>query len=45
MKLLGGWNWYQPRWLAWLPDFSVEGERPRPIPPTASQAPRTPEPV
>ena len=19
MKLLGDWNWYLPRWLAWLP--------------------------
>jgi hypothetical protein len=19
MKLLGEWNWYLPRWLAWLP--------------------------
>jgi RND superfamily putative drug exporter len=46
MKLLGDWNWYLPRWLAWLPNFSVEGERPRPAPPpAASQAPRTREPV
>jgi RND superfamily putative drug exporter len=21
MKLLGDWNWYLPRWLAWLPRF------------------------
>jgi RND superfamily putative drug exporter len=45
MKLLGDWNWYLPRWLAWLPDFSVEGERPRPAPPAPSQPPRTREPV
>jgi RND superfamily putative drug exporter len=46
MKLLGDWNWYLPRWLAWLTNFSVEGERPRPAPPpAASQAPRTREPV
>ncbi|HEV3471892.1 MAG TPA: MMPL family transporter, partial [Actinomycetota bacterium] len=24
MKLLGDRNWYFPRWLAWLPDISVE---------------------
>jgi RND superfamily putative drug exporter len=27
MSLLGTWNWYLPRWLEWLPDFSVEGRR------------------
>jgi RND superfamily putative drug exporter len=27
MKLLGGWNWYLPGWLEWLPDFHVEGKR------------------
>jgi len=25
MKLLGRWNWYLPRWLQWLPHFSIEG--------------------
>jgi len=45
MKLLGDWNWYLPRWLAWLPNFSVEGERPRPAPPAPSQPQRTREPV
>ena len=25
MKLLGGWNWYLPRWLEWLPEIHVEG--------------------
>jgi len=25
MKLLGDWNWYLPRWLAWLPQLQVEG--------------------
>lgn len=24
MKLLGEWNWYLPRWLAWLPSMSFE---------------------
>ena len=24
MKLLGEWNWYLPRWLAWLPTLSTE---------------------
>jgi RND superfamily putative drug exporter len=26
MHLLGTWNWYLPRWLAWLPRLDVEGE-------------------
>jgi RND superfamily putative drug exporter len=33
MKLLGGWNWYLPRWLEWLPEIHVEGpasDRPSP---------------
>ena len=25
MKLLGRWNWYLPRWLAWLPRFHADG--------------------
>ena len=25
MKLLGEWNWWLPRRLAWLPDVGVEG--------------------
>jgi uncharacterized membrane protein YdfJ with MMPL/SSD domain len=25
MKLLGEWNWWLPRGLAWLPDIAVEG--------------------
>jgi RND superfamily putative drug exporter len=24
MKLLGDWNWYLPRWLEWLPQFTPE---------------------
>jgi RND superfamily putative drug exporter len=24
MKLLGGWNWYLPRWLEWLPTLEHE---------------------
>jgi uncharacterized membrane protein YdfJ with MMPL/SSD domain len=24
MKLLGDWNWYLPRWLAWLPRIEIE---------------------
>jgi len=27
MELLGDWNWYFPRWLAWLPDVQVEGRQ------------------
>ena len=25
MKLLGGWNWYLPTWLEWLPKLNIEG--------------------
>jgi len=25
MTLLGKWNWYLPRWLAWLPEMRIEG--------------------
>jgi len=25
MALLGDWNWYLPKWLAWLPDLRIEG--------------------
>jgi uncharacterized membrane protein YdfJ with MMPL/SSD domain len=40
MKLLGDWNWYLPKWLAWLPDLEhhreVEKVEARPVPtPTA----------
>jgi RND superfamily putative drug exporter len=24
MRLLGRWNWYLPRWLEWLPRFTIE---------------------
>ncbi|HSC90283.1 MAG TPA: MMPL family transporter [Gaiellaceae bacterium] len=24
MRLLGGWNWYLPRWLSWLPRVELE---------------------
>jgi putative drug exporter of the RND superfamily len=26
MTLLGGWNWYLPRWLDWMPELHVEGD-------------------
>jgi RND superfamily putative drug exporter len=26
MALLGGWNWYLPSWLNWLPELHVEGD-------------------
>jgi putative drug exporter of the RND superfamily len=32
MKLLGEWNWYLPRWLDWMPQLHVEGERDAPRP-------------
>jgi putative drug exporter of the RND superfamily len=25
MQLLGGWNWFLPRWLSWIPDAHLEG--------------------
>ena len=25
MQLLGGWNWYLPSWLSWLPRLDAEG--------------------
>ena len=28
MRLLGERNWYLPRWLEWLPNLQVEGDRP-----------------
>ena len=41
MRLLGAWNWYLPRWLAWLPRLQVEGpsdlaSAPRPLSSRAS---------
>jgi uncharacterized membrane protein YdfJ with MMPL/SSD domain len=31
MKLLGDWNWYLPRWLAWLPRVSAEPAAAAPV--------------
>jgi uncharacterized membrane protein YdfJ with MMPL/SSD domain len=31
MKLLGDWNWYLPRWLAWLPRVSAERSTAAPV--------------
>ena len=48
MRLLGDWNWYLPRWLAWLPRFQVEsgsgdvGSRPRPALESGRGATRSP---
>ena len=28
MRLLGGWSWYLPRWLEWLPRIQIEAEAP-----------------
>jgi uncharacterized membrane protein YdfJ with MMPL/SSD domain len=28
MKLLGDWNWYLPKWLAWLPGMTAEPPAP-----------------
>lgn len=27
MQILGKWNWYLPKWLAWLPHLEVEGRK------------------
>ena len=32
MKLLGDFNWYFPRWLEWLPDFTPEIDAGEPAP-------------
>jgi uncharacterized membrane protein YdfJ with MMPL/SSD domain len=44
MGMLGGRNWYLPRWLAWLPKVQVEGP-PAPAPPAAVEAPPPPVPI
>jgi len=37
MRLLGEWNWYMPRWLAWLPSLAPDnGGRRRIGPPRLS---------
>jgi len=41
MKLLGDRNWYFPRWLAWLPDVSVEAPRARTVEPQLVPSPVT----
>jgi putative drug exporter of the RND superfamily len=33
MKLLGNRNWYLPKWLEWLPNISVDGNRQVPVQP------------
>jgi hypothetical protein len=38
MKLLGDWNWYLPRWLAWLPDLE-RGEEIKEVKPKAVPTP------
>jgi uncharacterized membrane protein YdfJ with MMPL/SSD domain len=38
MKLLGDWNWYLPRWLAWLPRFGIEGQAARRSEPATAEA-------
>ena len=35
MSLLGEHNWYLPRWLGWLPDFSHREAFPPPVAPSA----------
>lgn len=36
MKLLGGWNWYLPNWLQWIPQVS-HGEEPVALPETPNE--------
>jgi uncharacterized membrane protein YdfJ with MMPL/SSD domain len=31
MRLLGGWNWYLPSWLEWLPHIEVDREEHVPV--------------
>jgi RND superfamily putative drug exporter len=43
MKLLGGWNWYLPSWLSWLPEVHVEGHAAaEPAPTTTTHLPESP---
>ena len=37
MALLGGWNWYLPSWLDWLPELHVEGRASDPAAPGATR--------
>jgi uncharacterized membrane protein YdfJ with MMPL/SSD domain len=30
MRLLGDWNWWMPRFLAWIPRVTIEGESDEP---------------
>src|SRR3954452_10150843 len=39
MKMLGDWNWYLPRWLAWLPRVGAERDATRPGGPPAPDEP------
>ena len=39
MKLLGDWNWYLPKWLAWLPHISREPQVELPEPPAEAPQP------
>jgi uncharacterized membrane protein YdfJ with MMPL/SSD domain len=45
MKLLGGWNWYLPRWLEWLPQISHATPSPPPGPPPTGPLPKQPMPA
>jgi uncharacterized membrane protein YdfJ with MMPL/SSD domain len=38
MNLLGEWNWYLPRWLAWLPKLEHTEEADAPLIPAAVAA-------
>jgi RND superfamily putative drug exporter len=42
MRLLGDWNWYLPRWLAWVPRLQIESGStdvgPAPLPPSVETA-------
>ena len=31
MTLLGDWNWWMPRWLAWIPRVTIEGDPDEPV--------------
>jgi RND superfamily putative drug exporter len=44
MRLLGRWNWYLPRWLAWLPQVGFEEGRPQAAGPSLATDPVEVEP-
>ena len=45
MRLLGDWNWWMPRFLAWIPRVTIEGESDEPEVPGEPAPESTPAPA